>query len=332
MDREKELLRLAKDIQEMKSPVNPNLWAGIQSTMGNTAAASSAAAGKSAMSGLTWFGLSSVVVVAAGLVTWSLLSTNSEHNDSSLTSQQVENAVESNTAANQEPDNSTLLALSNKDENLQTAAKEQKADDVLTKTPDITPDKLNASIIGEEVKDEQKKEMHEPAPISNVSKVSESIQQNPQIKTNEQKVPATNSEKKIAPPPAIVEEPKKESNPVAKKELVTQQPEELEFFEEDQNETVALGEFNRLPNVFSPNGDGSMDEFFVETKNLLDYSLVVLNERGEVVWKTSTPDAKWNGVGLNGQLIPSGRYMYFIVAKDASGQVFEKTQQLYVQP
>ena len=71
-----------------------------------------------------------------------------------------------------------------------------------------------------------------------------------------------------------------------------------------------------LPDIFTPNGDMRNDELFVESKNLHDFSLVVLNARNQVVFKTNDPDFKWNAYDLYGNPVPDGDYMYIVTALD----------------
>jgi gliding motility-associated-like protein len=79
-----------------------------------------------------------------------------------------------------------------------------------------------------------------------------------------------------------------------------------------------------LPNVFTPNGDGSNDELSIEFPALSEFSLAVLDTKGTAVFRTQNPDFKWNGEGMDGQKVPPGDYVYFITAKDAKGKTVSK--------
>ncbi|MFA7275048.1 MAG: gliding motility-associated C-terminal domain-containing protein [Crocinitomicaceae bacterium] len=124
----------------------------------------------------------------------------------------------------------------------------------------------------------------------------------------------------------------------------TTQPKEVERIEEQkpvQNELPPLvnkvtkpqtpAEFISLPNVFTPNGDGVNDEFFVVTTGMENYSLVVLDANSQVVWKTNNPDERWDGKSLNGDKLPIGSYIYFITAQDELGTPVNKHQRLQLQ-
>lgn len=85
-----------------------------------------------------------------------------------------------------------------------------------------------------------------------------------------------------------------------------------------------------LPNVFTPNGDGVHDVLFIDSEGLSDFNLIVLDSQNKVVWMTSDPDFEWNGVGMNGEPVPAGNYVYFITAKDPSGKAFNKSSRLSI--
>jgi gliding motility-associated-like protein len=101
--------------------------------------------------------------------------------------------------------------------------------------------------------------------------------------------------------------------------------------ETSQEASTVHTEYNlSMPNVFTPNGDGVHDVLFIESEGLTDFNLIVLDSQNKVVWSTSDPDFEWNGVGLNGEPVPAGNYVYFITAKDPSGKAFNKSSRLSV--
>ena len=85
-----------------------------------------------------------------------------------------------------------------------------------------------------------------------------------------------------------------------------------------------------LPNVFTPNGDGVHDVLFIDSEGLSDFNLIVLDSQNKVVWTTYDPNFEWNGVGMNGEPVPAGNYVYFITAKDPSGKAFNKSSRLSI--
>jgi gliding motility-associated-like protein len=75
-----------------------------------------------------------------------------------------------------------------------------------------------------------------------------------------------------------------------------------------------------LPNVFTPNGDGSNDYFFIPSIYLADFNLVVLNKDNMLVFSSDNPAFKWDGNLPSGLPVPDGMYLYYLTAKDVSGK------------
>ncbi len=85
-----------------------------------------------------------------------------------------------------------------------------------------------------------------------------------------------------------------------------------------------------LPNVFTPNGDGSNDYLMLELKNLSEFSVVVLDMNSKVVFKSEKTNFRWNGNLMNGDPAPSGNYVYYITAKGPSGELIQKHSTLRI--
>ena len=62
-----------------------------------------------------------------------------------------------------------------------------------------------------------------------------------------------------------------------------------------------------LPTVFTPNGDGQNDSFYIKIAKPRKFHLWVVNTRGEVVFETNRIDKKWGG-DFNGQTCKPGGY------------------------
>ena len=91
------------------------------------------------------------------------------------------------------------------------------------------------------------------------------------------------------------------------------------------------GKIILLPNVFSPNNDGSNDFFFIESEGLKEFSIVVMNQSGKVVFESDSPEFKWNGIErITGVIVPTGNYFYLITAKDEFGNSISAHQKLQV--
>lgn len=69
----------------------------------------------------------------------------------------------------------------------------------------------------------------------------------------------------------------------------------------------------QVPNVFTPNGDGTNDEFRVAYKSLAKFECWVFNRSGRQVFYWNDPQKGWNGK-INGKDAPAGPYFYIIRA------------------
>lgn len=72
-----------------------------------------------------------------------------------------------------------------------------------------------------------------------------------------------------------------------------------------------------VPNVFSPNNDGSNDTFLVEGLFLQEFSMDVLNRWGQTIFESRSQNNGWNGgVDNTTNKAPEGTYYYVITFKD----------------
>lgn len=83
-----------------------------------------------------------------------------------------------------------------------------------------------------------------------------------------------------------------------------------------------------LPNIFTPNGDGKNDFLELDASGIIDFSLVVLNERGTVIYQTQDSNFKWDGTQPNGDPIKEGNFVYFVTGKDSDGNLVSKHSRL----
>ena len=82
------------------------------------------------------------------------------------------------------------------------------------------------------------------------------------------------------------------------------------------------------PTAFTPNGDPYNPDWGVHVEGFLtgEFSLMVFNQWGEIVWQTTDPTARWDGTYLNGVLAPSDLYVWYLKARDQiNDEIFEFT-------
>jgi gliding motility-associated-like protein len=85
-----------------------------------------------------------------------------------------------------------------------------------------------------------------------------------------------------------------------------------------------------LPNVFTPNGDGANDYLEIKIADIFEFSIVVLDNNGKVVYQSQDVDFKWDGHLQNGDKAPQATYVYYITGKDADGKLVSKHSRLTI--
>ena len=80
-----------------------------------------------------------------------------------------------------------------------------------------------------------------------------------------------------------------------------------------------------VPNVFTPNGDGSNDVFFLKTANLTEITALIYDRWGNKVYETTSASGNigWDGKNLHGKDCSDGTYFYIIKAKGGDSKAFE---------
>jgi gliding motility-associated-like protein len=81
---------------------------------------------------------------------------------------------------------------------------------------------------------------------------------------------------------------------------------------------VEIDEEIWIPNIFSPNGDGNNDLFYVRGDGLNQFNLKIFNRWGEVLFEADSQQLPWNGT-QNGKAVDSGVYVYMVTYVDAQG-------------
>lgn len=75
----------------------------------------------------------------------------------------------------------------------------------------------------------------------------------------------------------------------------------------------------KIPNVFTPNGDGFNDYF--EIPGLPPYSsLIIFNRSGKQLYKSEQYNNDWNGIDMENNELPEGVYWYILITPGFSGK------------
>ncbi|HMU44757.1 MAG TPA: gliding motility-associated C-terminal domain-containing protein [Chitinophagaceae bacterium] len=92
----------------------------------------------------------------------------------------------------------------------------------------------------------------------------------------------------------------------------------------DQFTVVVLNDaLVNIPTAFTPNGDGLNDLFGPLGKVPDQYRLQIYNRNGELVFKSSTINQRWNG-RYKGELQPSSVFIYVVEYKDIQSKVHQQ--------
>lgn len=69
-----------------------------------------------------------------------------------------------------------------------------------------------------------------------------------------------------------------------------------------------------IPNVFTPNQDGTNDQYLITGKGLTEFNIVIVNRWSEVVFESDDINTSWDGT-TKGRMCSQGTYFYLINAK-----------------
>jgi gliding motility-associated-like protein len=84
------------------------------------------------------------------------------------------------------------------------------------------------------------------------------------------------------------------------------------FVETDMITVIDCTDTLDIPNVFSPNEDNINDFFEVKTNGICSYGFSVFTRSGTLVYKTESPNIRWDGRSMSGQKMKNGIYFYII--------------------
>ena len=79
-----------------------------------------------------------------------------------------------------------------------------------------------------------------------------------------------------------------------------------------------------IPNVFTPNNDGSNDIFTIKSTGIKEINLQIFNRWGNKLYDFVGPKAAWDGLANNGEKVPEGTYFFFVKAIGYDEKIIEK--------
>ena len=88
--------------------------------------------------------------------------------------------------------------------------------------------------------------------------------------------------------------------------------------------TISVGASElRIPNAFTPNGDGVNDEWKVAYRSLIKFKCSIFDRYGNELFKFDDPSQGWDGK-YKGKDVNPGVYFYVIEAEGADGKKYKK--------
>jgi gliding motility-associated-like protein len=88
--------------------------------------------------------------------------------------------------------------------------------------------------------------------------------------------------------------------------------------------TVVVNEGILIPNVFTPDGDGINDEFYIPSSGFESFSIEIFNRWGTKIWDANSGQIRWDGHSTSGQMMSDGTY-YFVLNAILKSQGGNKT-------
>ncbi|MFM7300530.1 MAG: gliding motility-associated C-terminal domain-containing protein, partial [Crocinitomicaceae bacterium] len=74
-----------------------------------------------------------------------------------------------------------------------------------------------------------------------------------------------------------------------------------------------------VPNVLTPNGDGTNDEWFISTQNITELEVIIFNRWGNEITKIEDVTGTWDGKTPGVDEATDGTYFYKYQAKGLNG-------------
>ena len=83
--------------------------------------------------------------------------------------------------------------------------------------------------------------------------------------------------------------------------------------------TVNISEGIIIPNVFTPDGDGVNDVWYIPNSGMKEFHVAIFDRWGAKVFETTADEIRWDGHSTSGHLLSDGTYYYVLKAILKSG-------------
>jgi gliding motility-associated-like protein len=79
-----------------------------------------------------------------------------------------------------------------------------------------------------------------------------------------------------------------------------------------------------IPTAFSPNGDGTNDEFIIENSDIRELEIKIYNRAGRMAFTGKGSTINWNGLYSDGRQAETGTYFYDIFVTSNRGNLYKQ--------
>ena len=80
----------------------------------------------------------------------------------------------------------------------------------------------------------------------------------------------------------------------------------------------------KVPNVFTPNGDGVHDAFVIETEDIKSLRCSIMDRTGKIVFQWDNIYGHWDGRDMSGREMQPGTYFYVVEAVDTDDTLYRR--------
>jgi len=102
-----------------------------------------------------------------------------------------------------------------------------------------------------------------------------------------------------------------------------------QIFEIESMAPDSAGDVLAIPNVFTPNGDGTNDYFEVDTDGTTVYELTIFTRAGAQIYHSESPRIFWDGNSLDGKELKEGIF-YYVIEEQGGSSPFDKAGFIYL--
>ncbi len=296
-DKIKELF--AEKLGAHEAPVNPELWSSIASKIGSTAVTSTSVGMSVLAKSLIGVGTASII----GLTSYFILQ-NESISESNSTNTKAELIVENDILKEEENVDSKIVSEKN---------------DVISTKETINTQNNNKQTINSnpEIQQTLKKETTSLSlPNGEKKNSNNSSNQNDNFLSQ----PFTNQ-----PTPNLIGE---NPTPIPVKQEKQKVEETTYVASPIKEEKKSTFEITTLPNVYVLNANGYFSIDY--SGEYQDFQLTILDDKNNVVFRSTDPDFEWRGEDLYGNKVEPGKYVYILTVKDLNGNPINKYSPLTV--